>query len=388
VSSFGNSESRVLPGFLLSGFLFSLLGAILPAWDFHITGRNAEAGWLFFSLSAGVITAGALGRQFVSQWRADQVLFAACAAASFAFLALAVLPEPGRFAGQIAGWFLLGLAAGSLNRSLFESIRALYSEDPASTAIRGGLYFGLGCLSSAFLVASAFHLNVVPRILPLLAFVPAAFGIFYFRRMRTGVQGFPEPPLQTVLHDISKPGAAVFALLLFSQSGSEWTVAGWLPLFLTHRLGISPESALWMLALYWLTLLFSRLVNVYLLDHIRHSRLLFGSAAAALLGCFLLTSTDNMLGAITGIVLLGGGFAAVYPLIAEKLGRRFPSYQPGILNSIFSLALAGGLLSPWLAGLLAGRWGLGIVMGLPALGTFLVVALLLLIWLESKVTGR
>ncbi|MDQ6677569.1 MAG: MFS transporter [Acidobacteriota bacterium] len=388
MSSFRKAVAPVLPGFLLSGFLFSLLGALLPAWDFHINGRNAEAGWLFFSLSAGVIAAGEWRRRFVSQWRTGQVLFAACATASLALLALAALPEPVRFAGQIGGWSLLGLAAGALNRSLFESIRAIYTGNPASTAVRGGLYFGLGCLLSAVLIATAFHLNFVPQILLLLALIPGAFGFFYFRRTLPEPESPPEPPLGTFLQGMSKPGAALFALLLFFQSGNEWTVAGWLPLFLTHRLGISPESALWMLALYWLILLLSRLVNIYLLARVRHSRLLFGSAAAALLGCLLLASTDNMPGATTGIILLGAGFAAIYPLVAEKLGHRFPSFHPGIVNSIFSLALAGGLLSPWLAGLLADRWGLGIVMGLPAIGTFLVVVLLLLLWLESKVTGR
>jgi hypothetical protein len=36
----------------------------------------------------------------------------------------------------------------------------------------------------------------------------------------------------------------------------------------------------------------------------------------------------------------------------------------------------------------AGLGDVRVVIGIPLVGTFLVVALLLLIWLESKVTGR
>ena len=61
---------------------------------------------------------------------------------------------------------------------------------------------------------------------------------------------------------------------------------------------------------------------------------------------------------------------------------------PGFFNGIFSLALVGGLLAPATLGYAASAVGVGVVIGLPLLGTFLVMTLLLLIWLESKVTGR
>ena len=54
------------------------------------------------------------------------------------------------------------------------------------------------------------------------------------------------------------PAAVLLALLLFFQLGNEWALAGWLALFLTQRLGISPAAALLMLALYWLALLVGR----------------------------------------------------------------------------------------------------------------------------------
>lgn len=381
-------DTSALPGFALSGFLLALLGASLPAWNYHVTEHHALAGWLFLALSLGVTSAGELRRRVLPSIAINLLRVGGCSLATVSLLVLAFLPSPVGFAEQFLGWAVIGLAVGLINIALFESIRRSYSADPASTVTRAGIYFGAGCLASALSVAAAIRWGFVSQILSPLALIPVLFGIFYLRKRAVTPPAAGQPDFRETLREFSKPGALIFAALLLFQSGSEWTVAGWLPLFLTHRLGVSPETALWMLSLYWLALLLGRLASIYLLAHARHGRVLFSSAAAALLGCVLLVSTDNILGATTAILLLGGGFASVYPLLAEKMGHRFPYYHPGVFNSIFSLALAGGLLFPWLAGLLAESVSLTWIMAIPAVGVFLVAALLLVLWLESKVTGR
>jgi fucose permease len=140
--------------------------------------------------------------------------------------------------------------------------------------------------------------------------------------------------------------------------------------------------------LYWVALLVGRVAAVAVLPRVRHGRLLAGSVLAAMFGCLLLASTNNQFGAATGVLLLGGGFASIYPLVAEKIWRRFPYYHPVFFSGIFSFALFGGLLAPATLGYAAEAWGIGVVMALPLLGTCMVSALLGLIWLELKVTGR
>jgi hypothetical protein len=98
--------------------------------------------------------------------------------------------------------------------------------------------------------------------------------------------------------------------------------------------------------------------------------------------------TNNGFGAASGALLLGAGYASVFPLVLEAIGRRFPYYHPGFFNGIFSFALVGGLLAPATIGYAASLWGVGVVLGIPFTGTCLVMPLILLIWLESKVTGR
>jgi hypothetical protein len=74
--------------------------------------------------------------------------------------------------------------------------------------------------------------------------------------------------------------------------------------------------------------------------------------------------------------------------VAEAIGRRFPYYNPGLFNGIFSFALMGGMMAPATLGFAAEHWGVSAMVWIPLLGTSMVFVLLLLIWLESKVTGR
>ncbi len=385
-TSVNKTGVTALPGFLLSGFLFALLGALLPAWEYHLDPEYSHAGLYFLCLAGGVLISGALMRRLTIQIRI--LLVASCCLAWLAMIYLALVSPPAPAAYRFAGWVVIGFAGGLLNTGLFENIRAAYQSDPAGTVNLGGVFFGLGCLASALLLAGTFYLYSVPTILLLVSIIPAFFAVFYHRRYRSSVEVVSQPPAKDVFRDFLTPGAVMFSLLLFFQSGNEWSLAGWLPLYLIRRIGLSPEGALWTLAFYWLALLIGRVVAVYLLARVRHSRMLLSSATAALFGCLLLMLTNNRFGATVGVLFCGAGFAVIYPLVVERIGGRFPYYHPGVFNSIFSIAIAGGMLSPWLIGMLADSWGAWVVMGLPVLGTLMVVILLLLIWLESKVTGR
>ena len=176
----------------------------------------------------------------------------------------------------------------------------------------------------------------------------------------------------------------LLSLLLFFQFGNEWAIAGWLPLFLSQRLGISPSTSVGMLALYWGALMVGRVAAQWTLPRVRHGRLLVSTVLASMFGCVVLIATDNRFGAVSGILLLGAAFAPVYPLVVEKIGRRFPYFHPGFYNGIFSFAIAGGLLAPCVIGYFASFWGVRVVMGLPLAGSGVVFLLLLLIWLEAR----
>ncbi|HLK62766.1 MAG TPA: hypothetical protein VKU19_04975 [Bryobacteraceae bacterium] len=384
-----SETGRALAGFLLSGFLQALLGSVLIAWGYHRDPPDFTAvGNYFLSLAVGIVAASALAKSLMRSRGLSFLLVFACALACLALSYLALVGPPLSAWWRVAGFLVLGVSAGLLNRALFHAISRGYTADPAGTANQGGIWYGAGCLLATLMVSAAIYAFSTPAILIFMALVPGVFAAIYARSRYTVLPEATQPTLRQAVEDFRSPGAILFALLLFFQFGNEWSIGGWLPILLFRLVGLSPEAALRTLALYWLCLTGGRLVAVMILPRVRHAKILMGSVLAALFGCLILFSTDNSFGAATGAVFLGAGYASIYPLVAEAIGRRFPYYHPGFFSGIFSLALVGGLIAPATLGYVAAGLGVKVVFAIPLIGTCTVALLILLIWLESKVTGR
>lgn len=313
--------------------------------------------------------------------RGSLMLATALATCGFTGLIFAIPPAPPEWCQAILP--VLGFAAGLLNTSVFELIAPAYERAPGATLSLGGIVFVAGSLVATLISASAIEGYSLWLPLAFFAVIAAAYFFKFSTRPATDLPAPSEnPPSATA--ELWSPGAILLTLVFFFQFGNEWAIAGWLPLFLIQRLGISPFGALLFLALYWLALLIGRALIQSILPRFRQFRVLMASAVSALFGCTILALTNNRFGATVAILLIGGGFAAIYPLLVDMTGRRFKSYHPVYFNGIFSLGLAGGMLTPWLIGLLSHAAGIGRAMLIPLGGTVMVFLILLLIRLEIK----
>jgi fucose permease len=380
------ASRKALAGFLVSGVLLSFLGAILPSWGYHLRFDFDSIGTYFLALNLGLLMSVRFAEFLLPRRGISFVLVIACALAFCVILYFSFTAPPVEDSWRFAGFVGLGIAAGLLNTAVFQAISPLYRRDPAATVNLAGTFFGLGCLLVTLLVAGTFNTYTVSSILFLVALIPGFFAIAYAKT------SFPaRAPANratgTVSRHFRSPGAVLFSLLLFFQFGNEWSIAGWLPLFLIQRLGVSPQTSLLILALYWSALLIGRILAQWVLPVVSHGRLLMGSVVAGMFGCVILAFTNNVFGACMGTLMVGFGYSMIYPLVVEKIGTRFPSYHPGYFNGIFSFALTGGMLAPWMLGYAAQSWGIRIVVLLPMLGSMMVFLLLLLIWLGAKIRG-
>jgi fucose permease len=338
-------------------------------------------------LNGGVLIGAQVAAALLARRGADILLVIGAAAGAAAVLFLGAVLPPTTVWLRLAGLVVLGTACGVTNTAVFHSITGAFEHDRAATVNLAGIFLGLGCLLTTLLIATTFYIYTASSVMVLVAVIPGLFAI-WFGRHRVKLRPLVLPASGAeALRGYRSPAAVLFALVLFFQFGNEWSIAGWLPIFLVQRLGISPASALWLLALYWLCLMAGRIGAQAILPRFGHGRLLMGSVISAMFGCLVLTTTNNHFGAITGIVLTGGGFAMILPLLAEKIGHRFPYYHPGLFNSIFSIAFSGGLLANASLGYFAERFGIQVVMGLPLVGTIMVFVLVLLIWLAAKLSA-
>ena len=383
----------VLRAFLISGFLLALPGGLLPLWGYHIHADFGTAGNYFLALGVGMAGSMALARKLAGKVRADRLLTLGCLSASLALLMLTIAAPPALVWYQTLSLLVTGIAAGLINSAVFESIGAAWEADPASVTLRGGIYFGAGSVAASLLMAQCFGADTIgdtsaTRLLALTALLPAAAAIA-FRRLPIPAA---EPAAMLVDEAAGRDRRTVlaflFGCLLFFQFANEWSIAGWLPVYLIDRLGMSPTGAGMLLAVYWLALTLGRTVAAVLVKLMPPGRLLGISAFCALFGGTALTASDTRGGVVVGILLMGAGFSAIYPLASEHIATRFTGYHPGYFSGLFAFAMSGGIFAAFVLGHLAGSVGLRVIPLTAMLGSCAVFALIMVIRLGRKVSGN
>ncbi len=373
------------------GILVGCIGSLLIAWQYHINTHPEVIGFHFLALNAGYVVAQAISRRLLLRFPIRSVAVSSCLLGFLSLLSLSFVAPPAPVAWRVLDLSFTGLAAGGLAASLLYMLEPYFSSSTAGAVSYAGSLLGFGCMA-ATVVAAATYFTGSAQIEPaVLAALPLLFALFFARdKSPEGCKPFrlreEQEHQRREVKDIRRVAAVLFGLLIFFQSGNEWVLAGWLPLFLIHRLGVNPVLAILALAAYFLALTAGRLAVRPLLPRINHRRLLLSSIIVAVAGYLLLSLTPFLTGAFIGAVITGLGFAPIYPLLAETLDDRF-SYHAGFYHRIFSIAITGAMCAPWLIGYVDSFWGTPYIMLIPALGSVAVLILALLIMFEAHLMG-
>ncbi|HLH02259.1 MAG TPA: MFS transporter [Bryobacteraceae bacterium] len=374
-----------LSGFFLLGMLLGLLGPLLVVWRYQIDVEPHLIGLHFLALNAGYVVAAAVSSRLLRRIVPSRLALGASVLALAALIALAFAAPPVSTRWRLALLFCAGLAAGALAGALLYGSEHIFRASSLAAAFRAALLFGLGCLLATVLCGATYFVGFSPFALLALAVVPCVYAVLFWRvpAARAASAGAPSAdPLEETLSDLRSIATVLFSFLVFFQFGNEWAIAGWLPLFLIHRLGSNPALSIGVLAVYFATLAVGRVTALRLMPLLHRRRFLLASIALAVCGFILLELARSLAAATIAAIVIGAGFAAIYPLISEQLDQRF-SYHPGFYNGTTSIAVTGAMSTPWLLGFVAASYGMGYVMLLPAIGSVVVLLLALLLMYEA-----
>jgi fucose permease len=379
-----------MAGFFLLGIMLGMLGSLVITWHYHIDAEPQTIGLHFLAMSAGFVAASLLVPRLLSTVPVRTIGICATTLALLSLLGLAWLAPPAAPGWRIGLLAVAGVASGALTYALFSANQRVFETSPANSANRAGALFVAGGLLATIVVGATYFGGSIQIQTALLAIVPAAYLILLC------LNRFPaalDPPqlqhddvLRETLKDLRDIATMLFSLLIFFQFACEWAMAGWLPLFLIHTLGINPVTAIWALGLYFFALMAGRLTAQFLLPFVSHKLMLLVSVAGAMAGYLLLSLTGVTALALSAAVIIGLSHAPIYPLIAERLGARF-EYHPGFYSGAISFAVAGATATPWLLGYVAAALGMRAVMLIPAIASIAVLILCILIMLESRLMG-
>jgi len=363
------------------GIVMAILGAILPSLFERIGFGAGAAGNLFLTMNFAMLLATLFFGPVVDRFGFRSILAVSAFLVAAAFL---LLSRAATYSVVLAAAVVLGLGGGALNGGTNALTSDLHEGEKRGAALNVlGIFFGFGALSVPFLIGTLRERLGLGRILVLataLSLVPfIIYVVLRFPRAKHA-QGFPIKDAAGIARN---PLLWLTGFILFFESGNEFTVGGWISSHLQTTFGVAAGTAALVLAGYWAAVMAGRLVSSRLVRGVRNETLILASAALSLVAALLMALAPSGPAAAMGAVLIGAGFAAIYPTTLAIVGANFAAFTGTAFSVVISLGLVGGMLSPWLAGRIAQASSLRRGFIIPVVNCAMIIVLTLFVRLRT-----
>ena len=340
---------------LVFGIVMTILGSVLPSLIVKFGLDKADAGSLFPLMTVGMLIGSLFFGPVVDRYGYKIPFILSCA---LILAGLEVLAFENQLSIMRLAMFLVGLGGGVVNGGSNALVADIAEEDRGAKLSLLGVFFGIGAFGipmSLGVLLGYFDYTTLIAVIGWTLLIPILFFLFIRFPAPKQMQGFP---LKEGLKLIKEVPLLLFGLILFFESGMEITVGGWTSTFFSEELMIDTSRAVFYLSFYWLALMAARIIIPKLLKTMQADRLLRGFIFLAIAGSLLLIFTRNLGLALAGVMLIGFGFAAVFPVILGLVGDRYPHLSGTAFSVVFVMALTGGSLMPYLSGLVGNSHGL------------------------------
>lgn len=255
-------------------------------------------------------------------------------------------------------FFLIGLGGGAINGSTNALVADISHANKSAKLSLLGVFYGIGALGMPMILgalSTCFHYNTIVKIIGLATLLP----VFYFGFLR-----FPEPkhkqgfPLIEGFKLIKERTLILIGLILFFESGIEGVTNNWTTTYLQTDIGISPDKALFALSAMVAALTLARLVLGNLLTRIRPYLIIYTCLGFIAAGSLILLINSSYFANIIGLILMGIGFAAGFPVMLGYVSELFPAFSGTAFSIVFTIALIGNILINYLVGIVTHSAGI------------------------------
>lgn len=358
------------------GIVMAILGAILPQLIDRLSLQRGQAGNLFFFMNLGMLAATLFFGPVVDRFGFKLLLALSSLLVGLSFTGLAFSST---YDLVLLSVIFLGLAGGVLNGGSNALVNDLNPDRRAAALNFLGVFFGFGAMLVPLIIGGFIRqlgLRPVILIAAALSLVPfILFSVFSFPRPKQP-QGFPLKDIKKIL----RSGLLwLAAFILFFQSGNEFSVGGWLSSYFQERFNFSLSQSALVLSGYWFFLIVGRFLYPGLNRFWKRETVVLASVVLALISVAgLILSPLNSL-AVGFALLIGLGFAAIYPTTLSVIGEKFPAVSGTAFSLAISTGLVGGMLSPWFIGRVGQNYSLQTALLVPLFNLTTILFLQLII---------
>lgn len=260
--------------------------------------------------------------------------------------------------------FLFGLGGGAINGATNAVVSDISKTEKGANLSLLGIFFGLGSLGMPLLIGllkDRFGFDIILGIVGGFSFIITIFFLLLRFPTPKQKQGFP---LKKGLSLVSDKILLLIAFFLFFQSSFEAIVNNWTPLYLVDHLKMDTADAILALTMYVAGLTGMRILLGSIFRKMDGIKIMFGSLFSILAGLIILRLSNSPASAIYGLILLGVGLSAGFPIMLGFVGSRFTQLSGTAFSIALVIALIGNILVNYIAGIVAVKYGINSILSL------------------------
>ena len=341
-------------GILFFGMAITTLGSVVPQLRTKFQLDDISVGTLFSILPFGILTGSLFFGPFCDRYGYRVLLALTCFSMFIGFEGIAYAPSV--FILEICV-FLFGLGGGAINGSTSALVSDISEEGKGANLSLLGVSFAVGALGMPFILGileNRFSYEITVSVVGVATLI---MGIIFL------LIKFPAPkhaggiPISKSLSLMKENILLLIAFFLFFQSAFEGIINNWTTTYLTDYRHILPGRALYALSLSVVGTTVMRLFLGSVLRNTSIKKIWLISFFALLLGLLFLTIGKTYYPAVAGLILIGAGLAAGFPIMLGLVGERFKEMSGTAFSIVFVIALAGNMIINYCLGFIIQKFG-------------------------------
>lgn len=337
------------------GIAVLILGSIAPDLKVKLDLDEVSAGTLFSILPFGMLAGSLLFGPVVDKYGYRILLSVSCFLLFAGFEGMAFSRNTGLIKLFI---FLTGLGGGAINGSTSALISDISDKDKAANLSLLGAFFAFGALGIPLVLGILRNTFSFETIISGVGVLALLAGISFL------IISYPSPkqehglPLRGISTMVNDKVLLLIAFFLFFQSSFEGIINNWTTTWLTDHLSVHTGEALFALSSFVAGMTAMRLLIGSVLRSLSVRRIMILSFVLLFVGLLFLSIAESLSMAVPGLILLGAGLAAGFPVMLGIAGERFKELSGTAFSFVMSVALAGNMIINYLMGQIAARYGI------------------------------
>jgi FHS family glucose/mannose:H+ symporter-like MFS transporter len=380
-------RSRVFAAACIGLFLFGLVlitvGSILPALKTRYEADGLNAGLLASILPIGILAGSLVFGPIVDRYGYKSLLI-------FSVLISAASMEGLAFTQSLSLLyvciFFIGFGGGIINGGTNALVADISTENKGANLSLLGVSFGVGALGLPLLLgvmSKHFPYTTTLAAVGFFMMLPVIYFILIIFPVPKQAQGFP---LKQGIDLLKDPALLLAGFFLFFESGIEALINNWTTSFLQDKVKISGQNALYALTFSLLGLTIARLLLGAILKKISSFVIQMISLLLVAVGSLVLLMAHSYPVAVAGLIIIGTGFAAGFPVILGYVGQLYSTLSGTAFSIALVIALTGNTLLNYLFGFITHKYS---IRYLPVLIIACIICMaLLLLALKQRVSGK